>query len=105
MVKYYQQPLSELAKSTDNVDKDGIKSSYLEYLGFQHPCNSKFFLALSEEDRNYMLSYLNSGKGCFPYESATSFHSLASVPENGEFWSIKKFYSILRDEGIPLKEW
>ena len=35
----------------------------------------------------------------------TGFNSLASVPKNGEFWSIEMFYSRLREEGVSQKEW
>ena len=57
------------------------------------------------ENRNYVLAYLSSGKGCFPYELVTGFNLLASVPENGDFWPIEMFYSRLRDKGVSQKEW
>ena len=65
----------------------------------------KFFLQeLSEDDRNYVLQYLSSGKGCFPYKSVTGFNSLSATPDDGDFWTIDKFYSRLRDEEISPKE-
>ena len=52
-IKYYQKPLSKLAKSTDNAGKKSIKSLFLDYLGLQHVHDSQFFLTeLSEENRN-----------------------------------------------------
>ena len=51
------------------------------------------------------MEYLSSGKGCFPSEIVTGFHSLSVVPEDGDFWDIESFYSRLRDEGISQKEW
>ena len=51
------------------------------------------------------MQYLSSGKGCFPYETVTGFNSLSATPEDGDFWTIDKFYSRLRDEGISQKEW
>ena len=59
-IKYYQQPLSKLARSTEPAEKKRISSLFLDYLGFQHPHG------LSEEDRTFVLDYLYSGKGCFP---------------------------------------
>ena len=77
---------------------------FLEFLGFQLPYYSKFFIQeLSEDDRNYVFQYLSSGKGCFPYETLTGFNSLSATPEDGDFWTIDKFY--LRDEGISQKKW
>lgn len=51
-----------------------------------------------------MLEYLSSGKDCFPYEVVTSFDSLSTTPDNGDFWDKETFYSRLRDEGISQKE-
>ena len=40
----YQQPLSKLASSTTSEGKKRIECLFLEFLGFQHPYYSKFFL-------------------------------------------------------------
>ena len=64
-----------------------------------------FLKKLCEEDRDFVLEYLSSGKGCFPYEVVTDFKSLSVKPEDGKFWPIDLFYSRLRDEGIFVKEW
>ena len=37
-VKYYQQPLSKLARSTTSEERERTGCLFLEYLGFQHPC-------------------------------------------------------------------
>ena len=60
---------------------------------------------LSNEDREFLLEYLASGKGCFPYETVTGFNSLSTVPDSADFWPIESCYSRLRDEGISIKEW
>ena len=104
-VKYYQQPLAKLARSTDANEKKRIRSLFLDYLAYTHPYYSKFFLDLGEENIEFALEYLSSGKGCFPYEVVTGFDSLSATPENGDFWNIETFYSRLRDEGISQKEW
>ena len=101
LVKYYQQPLSKLARSTTSKRKKRIECLFLEFLGFQHLYYSKFFLQeLSEDNRNYALQHISSGKGCFPYESVTGFNSLSATPDYEDFWMIDKLYSRLRDDGI-----
>ena len=100
-IKYYQQPLSKLARSTEPAEKKRISSLFLDYLGFQNPYYSTFFLHdLSEEDRTFVLDFLCSGKGYFLFEVVTGFNSLSVKPDDGDFWSIETFYSRLRDEGI-----
>ena len=96
-IKHYQQPLSKLARSTNPTEKKRISSLFLDFLGFQHPYYSTFFLQdLSEEDRTFVLDYLCPGRGCFPYEVVTGFGSL-SVKPDGDFWSIEIFYSRLSE--------
>ena len=63
------------------------------------------FLSLRKEDTAFVLEYVSSDKGCFPYEIVTGFHSLSAVPKDGDFWDIESFYSRLRHEGISQKEW
>lgn len=60
---------------------------------------------LSQEDREFVLEYLASGKGCLPYEIVAGFNSLFDVSEDGDFWPIESFYSRLKDHGISQKEW
>ena len=85
-VKYYQQTLSKLARSTTSEEKIRIECLCLEFLGFQHPYYSKFFLQeLSEDDPNYVLQCLSSGKGCSPYESVTGSNSLSATTDDGDF--------------------
>ena len=105
-VKYYQQPLSKLASSTNADEKSRIKKLFLEYLEYVHPYYSTLFVdELSQENKKFVLEYLASRKGCFPYEIVTGFNSLSAVPEDGNFWPIDNFYPRLKDEGISEKEW
>ena len=62
-------------------------------------------MSLSNEDREFALEYLASGKGCFPYKIVTGFNSLSTVPESDDFFPIESFYFRLRDEGISQKWW
>ena len=43
-IKYYQQPLLKLARSTEPAEEKRIFSLFLDYLGFQYPYYSTFFL-------------------------------------------------------------
>ena len=104
-VKYYQQPLSKLASSANAEEKTRIKSLFLDYFAYVHPYYSNFSMTLLKEGMQFVLEHLASGKGCFPYEIVTVFNSLSTVPEDGDFWLIKRFYSRLKDEGISQKEW
>ena len=38
-----------------------------------------FFSELTEEEKEFVLDYLSSGKGCFPYEVVTGFNSHSAV--------------------------
>ena len=67
---------------------------------------ASFFMTLvSHDEKQFVLEYLASGKGCFPYKIVTGFDSLSALPEDGDCWLIESFYSRLRDEGISQKEW
>ena len=60
---------------------------------------------MNNDNRNFVLDYLASGKGCFPYEILTGFDSLSLVSPDGEFWPQKGFYSRLKDANISVKEY
>ena len=63
-IKYYQQPLSKLARSANAKEQARIKSLFLDYLGYINPYYSKFFMCkLSHEDRQFALEYLRLWKG------------------------------------------
>ena len=104
-VKFYQQPLVKLARTADANEKKRIRSLFLDYLAYTHPYYSKFFLDIEEENIEFTLEYLSSGKGCFPWQVVTGFDSLSATPEDGDFWNIETFYSRFRYEAISQKEW
>ena len=47
---------------------------------------SKNFNACTEEDQEWVLNYLSSGKGTIPYEMITRYDSLGISPEEGEIF-------------------
>ena len=67
--KYYQQPLSKLARSTDPNEKKKIKSLFIDNLGYLHPYYSKFFLQLDEEEIIFVLDCWFQVSFCDPWES------------------------------------
>ena len=80
-VKYYQQSLAKRAPSTDANKKKRISSLFLDYLACTYPYYSKFFLDLGEENLEFALECLSSGKGGFSYEVKTGFNSLSATPK------------------------
>lgn len=51
----------------------------------------------SVEDREWVLNYLTSGKGCMPYQIVDSLDSLIkTLPEGEEYFLKKDFYSTLK---------
>ena len=80
-VKYYQQPLAKRARSTNANKKKRISSLFLDYLACTHPYYRKFFLDLGEENLEFALECLSSGKGGFSYEVMMGFNSLSATPK------------------------
>ena len=68
-------------RNTDANKKKRISSLFLDYLACTHPYYSKFFLDLGEENVEFALECLSSGKGGFSYEVVTGFNSLSATPK------------------------
>ena len=58
---------------------------------------SKKFNLCSQEDQEWVLKYLSTGKGVILYEMITRFNSLDISPEEGSFFLPKQFYSSLKN--------
>ena len=80
-VKYYQQTLAKFALSTSANKKKRRRCLFLDYLAYTYPYYSKFFLDAGEENLEFVLECLSSGKGCFPYKVVTGFNSLCYPPK------------------------
>ena len=98
-------PFSNLHRAPTSMKKEGFEAYFLITSLTLILTMANFFSELSPEDVEFVLEYLSSGKRCFLYEVVTGFNSLAATLDNNDFWSIKTFYSRLRDEGISQKEW
>ena len=59
---------------------------------------------MSDENKEWILEYLSTGKGVIPYEKIKSHEDLNCVPE-GEFFSKSEFYSLFKNEIISDQEY
>ena len=66
---------------------------------------SKKFNACTENDQEWILNYLSTGKGTIPYEMITRYDSLDISPEEGNFFLPHHFYSSLKDTIISKEEY
>ena len=74
-IKYFQPSLGALASSLTSSEKAAIYK-LIKNLLLSDPKTSKKFLSLNEEDRDWVLNYLSSGKGTILYQLITDFDSL-----------------------------
>ena len=63
------------------------------------------FLRLNQEDQDWVLEYLSTGKGVILYQITTDFDSLGISPEKEEFFSQHLFYSSLKDSQINIEDY
>ena len=66
---------------------------------------SKEFNACTENDQEWILNYLSTGKGTIPYEMITRYDFLDISPEEGNFFLPHDFYSSLKDTIISKEEY
>ena len=97
-IKYYNQSLLPLAKSTDGNEKTNIRKSCQKFIE-TNPTYSAAFNFILDENKEWILDYLSGRKGVIPYEKIKSCEDLNCVPEN-QFFSKTEFYSLLKNEII-----
>ena len=66
---------------------------------------SKKFNACTEEDQEWVLNYLSSGKGTTPYEMITRYDSLGISSEEDNFFLSHHFYSSLKNNIMTKEEY
>ena len=104
-LKHFQQSLGGLAGSLTNSKKAKIRRECHSFLLKQATLYLKF-LRLNQEDQDWVLKYLSTGKGVIPYDQMiTNFDSLIISPEKEEFFSQHLFYSSLKDSQITTKDY
>ena len=59
---------------------------------------------IKDDDVNWILEYLSSGKGTIPYQMITDFDSLNIKPEK-DLFDHEKFYSCLKEDNISIEEY
>ena len=59
----------------------------------------------NEEQEDWILDYLTSGKGIIPCQMITNLDSLKLKPKNGDFLEKIDFYSSLKEKNITDKEY
>ena len=96
-VKYYQQSLASLADSMTDIERENVSKNCKRFL-------AEKLLFLTEEQENWVLDYLSSGKGMIPYQMITDFNSLQIKPKDG-FFEQKDFYSSLKEKDITVEEY
>ena len=100
---YRYQSLGGLASSLNSSEKAEIRRQCHSFLLKQLSLYLKF-LRLSQEDQDWILEYLSTGKGVLPYQMITGFDFLSISPEE-EFFSEHLFYSNLKDSQISTEDY
>ena len=102
-IKFYQEPLSKIAKNTEPSEKENIKKSLIVFLE-THPKYCFKYNLLSFENKMWVVNYLSSGKGVIPYESIKKWEDLKKSPKT-DFFEKTKFYSSLKTTTISDQEY
>ena len=97
-IKYFQQSLENLAASMTDIEKNNVRETSKRFLAFD-------LIFLDQEQQDWILDYLTSGKGIIPYQMITTVDSLETEPKNGAFFDKKDFYSTLKEKDISEEEY
>ena len=103
-IKYFQQSLATLASTMTDKERVAAKTECKKFILKDENLAKKIELC-SEEDQEWILNYLSSGKGTIPYEIITRFDSLDIAPENDNFFLPHQFYSSLKDTIMTEEEY
>ena len=96
-IKYFQQSLANLALSMTDIEKKNIRKNFRRILAHK-------LMFCNDEQENWVLDYLTSGKGVIPYQMITDLDSLKKVPK-GEFFEKEDFYSVLKEKRISDQDY
>ena len=103
-IEYFQQSLSALANNLTNKEKSAISRECGKFLRTDSQLSERFLLCM-EEEKQWTLNYLLSGKGTIPYELTTEYDSLDIVLDNGDFFLPHSVYSNLKDTVLSDEEY
>ena len=96
-IKYFQQSLASLAASMTNEERENVKKNCRVFL-------AEKLMYVKDDDVDWILEYLSSGKGTIPYQMITDFYSLDIKPEK-DFFDHEKFYSCFKKDNISVEEY
>ena len=96
-IKYFQQSLASLAASMTNEERENVKKNCRVFL-------AEKLMYVKDDDVDWILEYLSSGKGTIPYQMITDFDSLDIKPEK-DFFDHEKLYSCLKEDNISVEEY
>ena len=104
-IKYFQQSrLAVLANTMTDEERERVKNECKTFISRDPKLDEKFKVC-SEDDQEWVLKYLSSGKGVVPYEMITRFDSLDISPEEGVFFLPHHFYSSLKETIITNEDY
>ena len=69
-MKYYQQSLSTVAATMKETEKQNINFQSKKIINNNQKLNLKFS-SCTQEEQEWILNYISSGKGAIPYEMIT----------------------------------
>ena len=95
--KYFQQSLANLASSMTEIEQKNVRKNFKKIL-------AQKLMFCNEEQENWVLDYLTSGKGVIPYQMITNLYSLKQAPK-GDFFEKQDFYSSLKEKNISDKDY
>ena len=95
-IRYFQQSLGFLASTITDEERAALKRECKELIPDDEALSEKFNLC-SEEDQEWVLKYLSTGKEVTPYEMITRFDSSDISPKEGSFFLPHQFYSRLKE--------
>ena len=89
-MKYYQQSLSTVAATMKETEKQNINFQSKKVINNNQKLNLKFS-SCTQEEQEWILNYISSGKGAIAYEIITQF-----IQPEQEFFCIEQFYLRLK---------
>ena len=102
-IKYFKESLGSLAASMTYNEKLAIRRECEKFIK-KDPKFAPKFNFYSDEEKNWVLNYLSTGKGTLSYKMITGFGSLNIEPEERNFFLPHHFYSSLKDDVMTDKE-
>ena len=102
-LKYYQTTLAGLASTTDDKEKQNIKTAAEEFIK-KHIYFGQVWPTLEKKDREKILEMIAEGKGVMPNEKISTINSLLSKPEK-DFYEHTEFCSSLKQSNVSFSEY